>query len=109
MTWLFQWNWLGYLWTILIGVQLTLLMGMMVRQAVSTRDDPDSHQDSDKRIDMMTLGIVCTSFLLGLLTSFLWNFRTALWLLIGTCSLLAIIFTLGYGLMKLLGNPDNRI
>lgn len=113
MTWLFQWDWLGFLWVILLGGQLSALAGMFASELVSAWKNRDSQQEANRLIDMMAMAIVCTSILLGLLTTVVWDFRTALWLVIAVASLLAMIFGVAYSLMKQISKetytPSNNL
>lgn len=101
MTWQFEWNWLGYLWAILIGGQLSALTGIFLGVLVSIWKAEEDPLDGKKVIDMMALSIVGSSILLGLVTIFFWGFRTALLLVIGTSLLLALVFGIAYALMRL--------
>lgn len=103
MRWLFEWNLLGYTWAILIGGQLSMLAGMFAGELLLIWHPEEDHKGEWKVIDMLALSIICCSTLLSLMTIYFWNFRTALWLVVGACGMLVLIFGLGYGVMKLLG------
>jgi hypothetical protein len=101
MTWLFEWNWLGYLWAFLVGFPLLMVAGMFFGEVVSMMKTGDGEQGADMVIGIMTIGMISSSLLLGLITIFVWDFKTALWLAGGCISLLALIFALAFFSMKL--------
>ena len=101
MAWQFEWNWLGYLWAILIGGQLSALAGIFLGVLVSIWKAEEDPQDGKKVIDMIALSVVGSSILLGLVTVFVWDIRTALLLVISTTLLLALMFGIAYALMRL--------
>lgn len=51
-------------------------------------------------ISIVAMGTVSNSLLLGLLTIFVWDFKTALWLSGGTLVLLVLEFVVAFLLMK---------
>jgi len=96
MTWLFEWNWLGYLWAFFVGFPLMMVAGMFVGEVGSVKKTGHGQQGADIVISFMGMGLVSASFLLGLLTIFVWDFKTALWLGGGGLALLALILAIAY-------------
>lgn len=102
MTWQFEWNWLGYVWAFLIGGALLLVALLLVGEIASMVKTGYSTQGTPMMIGIMSMLVVSNSLLLGLLTIFVWDFKTALWLGGGAVTLLALLFAVAYLLITLL-------
>jgi len=100
--WLFEWNWLGYLWAFFVGFPLLFVLGMFVGEVVLMKKTGRGQQGADIVISFMGMGLVSSSFLLGVLTVFVWDFKTALWLGGGGLALLALILAIAFLAMRLI-------
>lgn len=105
---LFEWNWLGFSWAILIGGQLAVLAVMFIREATASMNVRQAEQRPNIRIDIMAITIVNSSILLGLLTIFVWDFRTTILLVVATSVMLAFMFLLGGALARTQGKANMR-
>lgn len=102
MTWQFEWNWLGYVWAFLIGGGLLVVALLFVGEIVSMAKTGSSAQGAPMMIGIMSMLTVSNSLLLGLLTIFVWDFKTALWLGGGAVTLLVLLLVVAYLLITLL-------
>lgn len=102
MSWQFEWNWLGYVWAFLIGGALLVVALLLVGEIGSMVKTGYSTQGTPMMIGIMSMLVVSNSLLLGLLTIFVWDFKTALWLGGGAVVLLALLFAVAYSLIALL-------
>lgn len=91
MTWLFEWNWLGYLWAIFVGAPLAMATlyaypeGKWIEQG---------KQGAGMLTAMMMVGSAAAAILFGLLTIFVWDMNTALWLAGGALVWVGLVFAL---------------
>ena len=79
MTWQFEWNWLGYLWAFFVGFPLAFAFVLAIaegRDAAKGKTQTGTGFGAWLFIALAVLP-VCV---LGLLTIFVWDSRTALWL-----------------------------
>ncbi len=102
MAWLFEWNWLGYLWTILIGGQLLAVAGIFAGEIASVKETGEGQRNTDRLFGYVAISLLGSSVLLCLVTIFFWNLRTALWLLVATSLMMAVIFGFASIVMRLI-------
>ncbi len=88
MTWLFEWNWLGYLWAILVGGPLAMATLFAYPEGKGIEQ---GKQGAGHFSGLMMFLVIPGMFLLGLLTIFVWDWRTALWLTGGALAWDALI------------------
>jgi hypothetical protein len=102
MTWLFEWNWLGYLWAFFVGFPLLMVALMFADEVASMRKTGYGVQGTTIVITIFSAGIAAGSLVLGGLTMLVWDFRTAIWLAGGALTLLVLIFGITYLSMRLI-------
>ena len=89
MTWQFEWNWLGYLWAFLVGFPLAYGFALAFAEGrAAAKGNMPSGTGNGAGI-MVVIAIGATP-MLALLTVFVWDWRTALWLTGGAVALGAL-------------------
>lgn len=93
MMWQFEWNWLGYLWAFFVGFPLTY--GTLLA-CVEGRDAARGNTPTGSVYGYYYLLIIGAAFapVLGLLTIFIWDFKTALVLTGGALAWFALALPL---------------
>lgn len=79
MTWQFEWNWLGYVWAFLVGFPLAYSFVLAFAEGRAAAKGNTSSGTGNAAGIMVVIAIMGTP-VLGLLTVFVWDWRTALWL-----------------------------
>lgn len=73
--WQFEWNWLGYLWAFMVGFPLTIITFYAFPEG---RWIEQGKQGAGHFSGIMMILVLPGIFMLGLLTIFVWNWKTAL-------------------------------
>lgn len=102
--WLFEWNWLGYLWTFSAAGVVLLIGGTLSGEVASRRETGRGQTGADIVVGFAIVGFVAASCLLGVLTIFVWNFMTAILLVGGALCLLALMLGIAWLRLRRISN-----
>lgn len=96
MTWQFEWNWLGYMWACIVGFPLAygFALALAEGRAAAKGNTPSG---TGKGAGIMIVVAILSTPMLALLTVFVWDWRTALWLTGGAVLWGALDIGLGIG------------